>query len=207
MLPSAGMMREYLPACIICAPCRHVTLLPCPQPAVRGRQDRKLQQVPRRLLCCRWGPPLPQGVLQRREAQLLSCWQALCRAIAERKTSLLHQLRNSCAPKATPTLSQLLARPPFLALFPPAHVQCGIDCLACKDAQTCTACSSLSVISGKCTRCADPRCQDCAGNAAVCRSCEDERYIPDPTTKRCRLRTTSQERVALPMPRPGMRSR
>ncbi|PRW59900.1 peptidase S1 [Chlorella sorokiniana] len=84
--------------------------------------------------------------------------------------------------------------------------QCGNDCVTCKDTQTCTVCDQLSLVGSKCTRCEDPRCLDCAGNAAVCRSCDDARYIPDPVTKRCRLKVPTDKRVPMPMPREGARS-
>ncbi|KAI7839839.1 hypothetical protein COHA_006424 [Chlorella ohadii] len=88
-------------------------------------------------------------------------------------------------------------------------VSCGNDCTACKDAQTCTQCENLSQVGGKCTRCEDPRCKDCTGNAAVCRTCKDARHVPDPNTKRCRLKVPPQKVGVMPAPGsgPGPRSR
>lgn len=86
--------------------------------------------------------------------------------------------------------------PPSVApRLPPA--QCGTGCAACTEAQTCSKCASLSLVGGKCVRCEDPRCDDCSGNAAVCRKCVEARFVPDPNTKRCRLKTH------IPMPTPG----
>ena len=86
-------------------------------------------------------------------------------------------------------------------------VQCGTDCAQCSDAQTCSKCNTMSLVGGKCVRCEDPRCRDCSGNVAVCRKCVQARYIPDPSTKRCRLKVPSQKQVPMPMPGGSVRSR
>lgn len=97
----------------------------------------------------------------------------------------------------------------YLSGSHPVWLQCGNDCTACKDAQTCTQCENLSQVGGKCTRCEDPRCKDCTGNAAVCRTCKDARHVPDPNTKRCRLKVPPQKVGVMPAPGsgPGPRSR
>lgn len=50
---------------------------------------------------------------------------------------------------------------------------CPSGCEECSDANTCLKCYNklLSLIDGKCTRCLDPRCKNCEGNASVCKQC------------------------------------
>lgn len=49
----------------------------------------------------------------------------------------------------------------------------------------CTQCGDLTLINGECRRCEDPRCDDCSGNARVCKACKDRAHRVNNATGRC----------------------
>ncbi|KAL4440074.1 hypothetical protein ABPG75_003075 [Micractinium tetrahymenae] len=65
--------------------------------------------------------------------------------------------------------------------------ECGPGCEKCSSKAVCSKCFSASLTNGKCTRCADPRCNPtaCPGNPGICRKCQEAGYQVDPATGRC----------------------